>query len=183
MSVTPRGAGTTARGDGGRDWSAIKHQQAWLDKLVREDELNRSPATPSPRVATPVSKPSHSFQRTKAGLSLARVLQRSQVAAAGSQNQPSQASSRAASREKASLSQRVYLDWLMLEHKHSGMSLQRQVELRALFERCADDPVQLQRHGLHAAALLKASGHGRMLNTPSCASARTPAFRPLCSEL
>ena len=148
--------------------SAIKHQQAWLDKLVREDELDSGRA-PSPRVAAPVSRPSRTFHKTRSGLSLSKVLKRSQLAAAGSRAQklPPPASYRTTGREKASLSQRTYLDWLTLEHKHSGMSLQRQVELRALFERCADDPTQLQRHGLHAAALLKASGHRRTLNTPS----------------
>ena len=150
--------------------SAIKHQQDWLDKLVREDELDSSASpTPSPPVAAPdVSRPSRSFHKTKSGLSLSKVLKRSQLAAAGSRAKklPPKATYRTTSREKASLSQRASLDWLTLEHKHSGMSLQRQVELRALFERCADDPTQLQRHGLHAAALLKASGHRRRLNTP-----------------
>ena len=163
--------------------SAIKHQQAWLDKLVREDELDSSSPTPSPRVAAPVSRPSRSFHKTKSGLSLSKVLKRSQLAAAGSRAQklPPPASYRTTGREKASLSQRTYLDWLTLEHKHSGMSLQRQVELRALFERCADDPTQLQRHGLHAAALLKASGHRRALTRRlDRAPARTPAFHPLC---
>ena len=149
--------------------SAIKHQQDWLDKLVREDELDSSASpTPFPPVAAPdVSRPSRSFHKTKSGLSLSKVLKRSQLAAAGSRAKklPPKATYRTTSREKASLSQRASLDWLTLEHKHSGMSLHRQVELRALFERCADDPMQLQRHGIHAAALLKASG-GQQLNTP-----------------
>lgn len=149
--------------------SAIKHQQAWLDKLVREDEEDSSLAPSPRRVAAPVSRKPSGFHKTKSGLSLSKVLKRSQLAAAGSRTQklPPPASYRTTGREKASLSQRTYLDWLTLEHKHSGMSLQRSTQLRALFERCADDPTQLQRHGLHAAALLKASGHRRMLNTPS----------------
>ena len=166
--------------------SAIKHQQDWLDKLVREDELDSSASpTPFPPVAAPdVSRPSRSFHKTKSGLSLSKVLKRSQLAAAGSRAKklPPNATYRTPSREKASLSQRASLDWLTLEHKHSGMSLHRQVELRALFERCADDPMQLQRHGIHAAALLKASGGQQVLNTPAIgyATARAWHSAPLC---
>ena len=166
--------------------SAIKHQQDWLDKLVREDELDSSASpTPFPPVAAPdVSRPSRSFHKTKSGLSLSKVLKRSQLAAAGfrAKKLPPKATYRTTSREKASLSQRASLDWLTLEHKHSGMSLHRQVELRALFERCADDPMQLQRHGIHAAALLKASGGQQVLNTPAIgyATARAWNSAPLC---
>ena len=169
---------------GTSDWSAIQHQQAWLDKLVREDELNvDSPVAPR-RVAAPVSQPSRSFKhKTKTVLSLSRVFRRSHLATAGSQKLPPSADYRTTSCEKASLarmSQRTYLDWLMLEHKQSGMSLQRQIELRALFARCTDDPTQLQRHGLHAAALLKASGNRFTLNTMSlwCRTSR-PNIPPL----